>query len=127
MIRRPPRSTLFPYTTLFRSHRNTEAIGHHLTERGLVSLPVGVRTGEHGHLAGRMHADFARFEEARARAERSGDVRRRDSAGLDVAGIAQAAQLAASRRIGFSSLEPGDVGDSQRFGESRFIVAGVVQ
>src|SRR3989454_4858224 len=25
MIRRPPRSTLFPYTTLFRSHRRTEA------------------------------------------------------------------------------------------------------
>src|SRR5688572_32345308 len=24
MIRRPPRSTLFPYTTLFRSHRLTE-------------------------------------------------------------------------------------------------------
>src|SRR2546429_4139289 len=24
MIRRPPRSTLFPYTTLFRSHRNEE-------------------------------------------------------------------------------------------------------
>src|SRR2546426_12788185 len=23
MIRRPPRSTLFPYTTLFRSHRGT--------------------------------------------------------------------------------------------------------
>src|SRR2546427_9261635 len=23
MIRRPPRSTLFPYTTLFRSHRRT--------------------------------------------------------------------------------------------------------
>src|SRR2546427_7534088 len=23
MIRRPPRSTLFPYTTLFRSHNNT--------------------------------------------------------------------------------------------------------
>src|ERR1044072_8512205 len=23
MIRRPPRSTLFPYTTLFRSHENT--------------------------------------------------------------------------------------------------------
>src|SRR2546430_13624837 len=27
MIRRPPRSTLFPYTTLFRSHPH-EAIGH---------------------------------------------------------------------------------------------------
>src|SRR2546429_3886703 len=25
MIRRPPRSTLFPYTTLFRSWRNTQA------------------------------------------------------------------------------------------------------
>src|SRR2546430_10413980 len=26
MIRRPPRSTLFPYTTLFRSHVSVEAI-----------------------------------------------------------------------------------------------------
>src|SRR3712207_9532325 len=26
MIRRPPRSTLFPYTTLFRSHRETTAV-----------------------------------------------------------------------------------------------------
>src|SRR2546422_6072171 len=26
MIRRPPRSTLFPYTTLFRSHRPRHAI-----------------------------------------------------------------------------------------------------
>src|SRR2546422_8313938 len=29
MIRRPPRSTLFPYTTLFRSHA-TAGQGHHL-------------------------------------------------------------------------------------------------
>src|SRR5256885_5457813 len=30
MIRRPPRSTLFPYTTLFRSvlHRERHAVGH---------------------------------------------------------------------------------------------------
>src|SRR5256885_7172559 len=27
MIRRPPRSTLFPYTTLFRSGRRTVAVG----------------------------------------------------------------------------------------------------
>src|SRR2546430_8414676 len=27
MIRRPPRSTLFPYTTLFRSHRRDD-LGH---------------------------------------------------------------------------------------------------
>src|SRR5258708_40379175 len=26
MIRRPPRSTLFPYTTLFRSHRKYEVL-----------------------------------------------------------------------------------------------------
>src|SRR5687767_15776429 len=31
MIRRPPRSTLFPYTTLFRSRRGTETAG---PERG---------------------------------------------------------------------------------------------
>src|SRR3712207_8323503 len=31
MIRRPPRSTLFPYTTLFRSHRVEHvALGHEL-------------------------------------------------------------------------------------------------
>src|SRR5258707_5450511 len=29
MIRRPPRSTLFPYTTLFRSHRRI-ALGNHV-------------------------------------------------------------------------------------------------
>src|SRR5256885_8536995 len=27
MIRRPPRSTLFPYTTLFRSRRQLEGVG----------------------------------------------------------------------------------------------------
>src|SRR5256885_5349189 len=34
MIRRPPRSTLFPYTTLFRSVVQYY-IHHHLIERGL--------------------------------------------------------------------------------------------
>src|SRR3712207_8542618 len=34
MIRRPPRSTLFPYTTLFRSGRQGEA--HHLLAGRLV-------------------------------------------------------------------------------------------
>src|SRR5687768_18031875 len=28
MIRRPPRSTLFPYTTLFRSDRPSRCLGH---------------------------------------------------------------------------------------------------
>src|ERR1039457_7527489 len=34
MIRRPPRSTLFPYTTLFRSHPTT-----HLPPKSPVRLP----------------------------------------------------------------------------------------
>src|SRR3712207_8362407 len=34
MIRRPPRSTLFPYTTLFRSQEADEQGGHGLDEAG---------------------------------------------------------------------------------------------
>src|SRR3989449_10033642 len=34
MIRRPPRSTLFPYTTLFRSHRCGELRLQHVGQRG---------------------------------------------------------------------------------------------
>src|SRR2546427_4953514 len=34
MIRRPPRSTLFPYTTLFRSPRRGGAVGRALVRRG---------------------------------------------------------------------------------------------
>src|SRR5688572_31113528 len=30
MIRRPPRSTLFPYTTLFRSRRRERCAGHRI-------------------------------------------------------------------------------------------------
>src|SRR5260221_5512005 len=43
MIRRPPRSTLFPYTTLFRSRYD------YLTNRGLFSPRVSVTLipGEH--------------------------------------------------------------------------------
>src|SRR3989454_11452995 len=43
MIRRPPRSTLFPYTTLFRSIKASHAVAcidHHVS-RG--SLPAGPR------------------------------------------------------------------------------------
>src|SRR2546427_2121628 len=38
MIRRPPRSTLFPYTTLFRSHQQPRALtGHGLEPTGAVA------------------------------------------------------------------------------------------
>src|SRR2546430_13666702 len=64
MIRRPPRSTLFPYTTLFRSHdeEGEAVVGGAGIEHGRDArmrqprerLPLGVearhgiRTGQHG-------------------------------------------------------------------------------
>src|SRR5258708_23806710 len=42
MIRRPPRSPLFPYTTLFRSTRTV--VGGTLTAREVESLPVNSRS-----------------------------------------------------------------------------------
>src|SRR5688572_32557366 len=63
MIRRPPRSTLFPYTTLFRSHTTTEGdyvvlkksakpgewiryVGSDVKKGGEI-LPAGKRSEEH--------------------------------------------------------------------------------
>src|SRR5687768_18210468 len=46
MIRRPPRSTLFPYTTLFRSQRHRRGAGlsrrhRHRTQGGAAALSEG--------------------------------------------------------------------------------------
>src|SRR2546422_2298856 len=47
MIRRPPRSTLFPYTTLFRSSVSFNAIKPDIGAPGAsVSAEVGTGTGE---------------------------------------------------------------------------------
>src|SRR2546430_16657979 len=43
MIRRPPRSTLFPYTTLFRSHHDVDDL-----EGRAQALDVRVQPGTHG-------------------------------------------------------------------------------
>src|SRR3989442_5871172 len=45
MIRRPPRSTLFPYTTLFRSAAPCAAAGAGSGERGRAAAPAGSRAG----------------------------------------------------------------------------------
>src|SRR5690349_23974306 len=45
MIRRPPRSTLFPYTTLFRSHDRS---GHVALDGAGPELPGGLVSGR-GH------------------------------------------------------------------------------
>src|SRR3712207_9456803 len=53
MIRRPPRSTLFPYTTLFRSEGNVPAGLHYVPEAGSHSTYLNYlfRTGLPGGLA----------------------------------------------------------------------------
>src|SRR3712207_7105564 len=48
MIRRPPRSTLFPYTTLFRSETGIDRAG-----ASLVSVALSRAEGRIGSLAGR--------------------------------------------------------------------------
>src|SRR2546429_408841 len=76
MIRRPPRSTLFPYTTLFRSHYIYSAKElQALRKGGVQRLYVGnVATGDHklevlvdGKLEG--GADFSRTGEFTFRKE----------------------------------------------------------
>src|SRR3712207_7064249 len=47
MIRRPPRSTLFPYTTLFRSRGLAGAGGAPRDLRGLVAAGSDQRSEEH--------------------------------------------------------------------------------
>src|SRR2546430_8570845 len=62
MIRRPPRSTLFPYTTLFRS---TPHQGRHYSRgRGQTRLLARARTLRCGSVAGHSRArDRPRSEE----------------------------------------------------------------
>src|SRR3989442_4698091 len=60
MIRRPPRSTLFPYTTLFRSRLagfevSTEAVSQFVSPEGLTKV-TGMRSEEHtSELQSRPH------------------------------------------------------------------------
>src|SRR3712207_8422043 len=74
MIRRPPRSTLFPYTTLFRSGRTGAGIGHFLggaQHYGLVAVAGRrqarlLRRGEHLFFIDQLpggHYDEVRSEE----------------------------------------------------------------
>src|SRR5690348_18211156 len=51
MIRRPPRSTLFPYTTLFRSREDVAELGRPVAQRDLLGhadlLQLGLLEGAH--------------------------------------------------------------------------------
>src|SRR2546429_4325909 len=56
MIRRPPRSTLFPYTTLFRSRGLLDL--HFPIGVGLVQAVVGAGFGKVGTQLDRLHAQI---------------------------------------------------------------------
>src|SRR3712207_6895461 len=70
MIRRPPRSTLFPYTTLFRSQHAVDRVGergHDLAQEG-GAVQLGVRVvegevGEHAHPVDGQEREELRSEE----------------------------------------------------------------
>src|SRR5256886_12938924 len=71
MIRRPPRSTLFPYTTLFRSLGGEESAGmsmyRHLPEKDgvlacLLVAEMVARTGKRLHdLTEEVHQEFGSY------------------------------------------------------------------
>src|SRR2546429_6337167 len=55
MIRRPPRSTLFPYTTLFRSVSErglllAQPLQHSVRHEGVVLFRIGLRRAGYPHL-----------------------------------------------------------------------------
>src|SRR3989449_2971766 len=57
MIRRPPRSTLFPYTTLFRSHQGWQEASFHPQGDIRIDEP-GVQGEEHaGRRAGKARSE----------------------------------------------------------------------
>src|SRR5258707_10060181 len=55
MIRRPPRSTLFPYTTLFRSQKRLETEAK-LSERiAALQEELGLKTAQHARTTAELH------------------------------------------------------------------------
>src|SRR3712207_7184446 len=67
MIRRPPRSTLFPYTTLFRSHQGPPS--------RRVPLARAADAGQPGHLAVRARADHHHRDQGEAPASPGREAR----------------------------------------------------
>src|SRR2546427_11878294 len=88
MIRRPPRSTLFPYTTLFRSR----AAGRDQGELGGHEERVGQHEGQH-----RQQAEAERFRAGAG--HRGGDIGRvargRDGPGFWGRGTKEGGQVSA--------------------------------
>src|SRR3712207_7726648 len=77
MIRRPPRSTLFPYTTLFRSvgvaEGQVQEVGHQRAERPLVDVLGGGRQRAEGLAVVAAAHGHRALETARAGQLQAGD------------------------------------------------------
>src|SRR2546422_2622827 len=96
MIRRPPRSTLFPYTTLFRSRPDRSARGARAAGAGRGRAPDGLRArlGEPRDLPGRRAAGV---RGRRGRGRGTGPRRRARSARGDAVRAALRLRAAAGR------------------------------
>src|SRR3712207_7345267 len=70
MIRRPPRSTLFPYTTLFRSETQLLGFGSRADYEAVVQLPAGTDPGRF------VRARARQFERLNVRARTVADTER---------------------------------------------------
>src|SRR5256885_3414047 len=87
MIRRPPRSTLFPYTTLFRSpdvevaehgEAGGDAAGGGIGEHSDIGQLFVVEPGEGGRYFRELHEADGAFHHARAAGAGHGDERLAD-------------------------------------------------
>src|SRR2546427_5109494 len=77
MIRRPPRSTLFPYTTLFRSHGIHAVAAGQVTQdrfgaRGRLHLLAAPREGHHTAKVATKRTPDARLVDRRSTAKKGG-------------------------------------------------------
>src|SRR5262249_59861808 len=73
--------------------RDAQPFGYGLREGGLVALAVLVTAGENFNRAGWIDAHLRRLPQPDAAAERADRLARRNPAGLDIGGEADAAQL----------------------------------
>src|SRR2546422_11060306 len=103
MIRRPPRSTLFPYTTLFRSQAFLEGTRDLLDERALawhraaalLQLTERLPTAERGDWRERAHALLGEATRLTERAGPAESIARRKRAAVRVRAPALALGLQA--------------------------------
>src|SRR2546429_8347526 len=102
MIRRPPRSTLFPYTTLFRStHQNPERAGQITELRGQHRTDERARSGNRREVMPednplvRLHEIFAIVVDF---ARRGASVVERENPGGDPLGIKAVADSVRAER-----------------------------